>query len=603
MMRWGVLGMVLVAGMGCRTPVSDVDTDTDTDTGVDMTPLFAGPFVYDSTDEGVHLIDTLWIVTEEAVEEIAALGQTPEEYLNWRIDAMNATLTRSLVDTSIVRSLGVHVLTDHDLERTGVDIGQTDVNISTALSWLGSYRDTYGADKVVIVAGTEEGASAAALGGGDVSAHWVTFLPVEHEFGHQMGGSHCNEGDPEAYNFGFPVSGYDGSGYPIEGGAVSAGTRMCGNSVALFSNPDVWLTLEEIDEMIAQDLAPAGEWAALADDDGLVQFGDPIYANMAQQWRDVEADAAARLATSMYAGDAGEPYPKNDCVGLFSQEGYGGLIQEVCAGEEVTQLAGVSSIQLGVGVHANVYSDPNFGLGSMCGGQRLRLGYSSPSLGAMSAHHGMSPMDNNVGAVSVFYPEDREAHLRLDGPYTFHGAGTQPTCEGATTQELVLMPDNRDWTATAAVYETPVEVPFAVEFELRSFHDDADPPADGFTFFFGKSSESYAQTTPPRSQLGFVPDGTGYAFMINTWTRSAGLRDGNWETLGSDVSHRSYTEGAWVALRMEVREEEVVVYWDGTELHRTSVSLDTTHSTVGFTAGTGYYTVEYRLRDIQYTSL
>jgi hypothetical protein len=90
--------------------------------------------------------------------------------------------------------------------------------------------------------------------------------------------------------------------------------------------------------------------------------------------------------------------------------------------------------------------------------------------------------------------------------------------------------------------------------------------------------------------------------MINTWTNSAGVRDGSWATLGGDVSHDSYTDGAWVGVRIEVYEDRVVLEWDGDVLFETPVSVDTTHETVGFTAGTGYYTAEYALRDIVYSA-
>lgn len=587
--------------LGCQ------DKESDLDDLLFGAPLFEGPFEYDSTYDGVHLIDILWIVSPQAVEEIEGLGQSPAEYLDWRLDALNDTMSRSLIDSSVVRSVGIHELNDDDVQRTGLSIGQTDVNIDTALTWLSSYRDSYGADKVIIVAGTDEGASGVALGGGDVSAHWVSFLPIEHEFGHQMGGSHCNEGDPDTYNYGFPLSGYDADGFPNGEGEGDApdegGTRMCGNSVALFSNPDLWLSLDELAAMVSEELAPDVNWSALANEDDMVRFGDPNYANMAQQWRDVEASSAARQPTARYLGEAGAPYAVDDCVGLFADEGYGDLIAELCEGESATELVDVSAIQLGADVHVNLYSDPAFGAESMCGGQLLRLGYSSPSLEAMSAHHGLSSFDDFLGSVSVYRPGDREAHFRNDGPYAFYGSGALPGCQGSSGDELVIMPDNHDWSATGAVYNSPVSIPFAVDFALRSSHSNSDPLADGFTFFFAKSADSYEGTTPHKDQLGFIPDGTGYAFMVNTWSGMVGLRDGSWSGLGSDKSHDSDTQDAWVPMRIEVSEDGVVVLWDGEELYSASVDFDTTHETVGFSAGTGYYTVEYRLRDIVYSSL
>ena len=91
--------------------------------------------------------------------------------------------------------------------------------------------------------------------------------------------------------------------------------------------------------------------------------------------------------------------------------------------------------------------------------------------------------------------------------------------------------------------------------------------------------------------------------MINTWTSKGGLRDGNWGVLGSDTSHNSYTNGEWVPVRIEVRSDGVVAYWNGTELYRADVEIETAHDTVGFTAGTGYYTMEMRLREIAFSDL
>jgi hypothetical protein len=596
------LSPILFLGLlGCQPDDKDqVDTG---ETG-STAPLFDGPFTYDSVSDGQDLIDTLWMVTEEAVEEIAAGGETPEEYLNWRIDAVNDTLARSLVDSSRLRSLGVHVVTTDDEDRTGIAIGQTDVNISTALSWLSTYRDAYGADKVMIVAGTNEGASGAALGGGDVSAHWVTFLPVEHEFGHQMGGGHCNEGNAGALNYGFPLTGYDEDGYPNAKTNTNApqdgGTRMCGNNVALFSNPDLYLTVDEVKDLVDQGLAPSGNWSALTDDDGLIRFGHPTWANMAQQWRDVEASAAEKIPTALYEGAAAEPYPFADCIGLYAEEGYGDFIDEICEGEEVQDLSNVRSVQVGSEVHTNLYSDADFGADSMCGGQMQRLAYSSPSLDALSDHQGIDSLADRVSSVAVYAPTDRWAHFRNEGPYKFYGAGTDPLCQGSTGNELVLMPDNRDWAATAAVYQSGATPPFSVEFDLKTSHSNADPQADGFTFFFGKSETAFQEAAPDRGQLGVVKEGTGYAVFFNTWTRQIGVRDTNWEPVGSDVSHPANTQAEWVNVRIEVQMDGIEVFWGETSVLSASHTWSTAHDSVGFTAGTGYYTAEYRLKDIAF---
>ena len=173
-----------------------------------------------------------------------------------------------------------------------------------------------------------------------------------------------------------------------------------------------------------------------------------------------------------------------------------------------------------------------------------------------------------------------------------------PLCQGDDGNELVLMPDWRDWAATAAVHETGLTPPFTVSFDLRTRHDGPEPQADGFTFFFGKSDTAFAESAPDRGQLGVVKDGTGYAVFFNTWTRRIGVRDGDWEPIGGSVIHPSNTEGEWVSVRIEVATDGVEVFWGEESVHRADHSWDTAHDTVGFTAGTGYYTAEYRLRDV-----
>ena len=568
---------------------------------LEQPPLFEGPFVYDHADsDGVWLLDTLWIVTEQAVEEMADLGQTPNEFLDWRIGAINETLERSLIDSSRLRSAGVHELVDDDYVRTGVYVGDTAVNISQALGWLGTYREVYGADKVAIVAGTQEGASGAALGGGDVSAYWVDFMPFEHEFGHQMGALHCNEGTEGELWFGYPAGGYTDEGVPVEDSPVAAGTRMCGNSIALFSNPDVRLTLEEVEAMVSAGLAPEGDWAQLVEDDGRIAMGDARYANMAAQWRTVEQAVAEKLPTTRYEGAADVPYDEPGCVALYTEEGYGGVAQVVCAPDTVQDLDDVSSVQVGAEAHVNLYTDGDFGAGSMCGGQVVRLASSSPSLEAFSAHHGVPSLDNAVASAVVYPPTDRDMHAYTESPYRFYGNGASPACLG---EALRVMPDNRAWSATAAVYQTPVPVPFAVDVTVTSAHEGETPPADALTFFFAKAADSYEVAPITREQLGVAADGTGYAVELNVWTNTVSVRDGDWNVVGEALRFDTFTDGRAVPLRIEVHASEVVVFWDGEELHRAQVAIDDTHDTVGFTSATGLYTIEYQLEDIVYSAL
>ena len=573
------------------TPSGDGDGDGDTGQ--------LGPFLYSEYDpEGVAMIDALFVLTEDAVAEIAGQGQTPEEFLDWRLDDLNDALARSLVDSSFVRSLGYHVLSEDDYMRTGTWPGPTDFNIGQALGWLSSYRTTYGADKILMIASTAESQSPAAWGGGAVSSYWVEFLPINHEFGHCMGGSHCNEGDANAYHFGFPLAGYDEGGTPNPPG-LSGGTMMCGNSVNFFSNPDVSLSLAEIEAYVDAGIMPAQDYAAALGPGESLQLGHPVYANMAQTWRDNELLAARSTPTAKYPGDPGTYYEKDDCAGFYTGEGYTDLAFELCSDETDQGLAdaSISSVMLGREVHVNLYTDSDFGAGSTCGGVLERLAFSSPSLSAFSEHHGFEDIDGVVAAAAVYPPLDRATHRLFEGGFEFYSSGEPPFCSSVDGETLTVLRDGVDWTGTAAISKQTLELPYSIEFEYLSQHVGDDPPADGISVFFAKDPLAYASQVPPRETMGFIPDGSGYAVELNIWTNQVSLRDGDYATIGQSVNTSTYTDGAWVPVRVEVALDGVSLWFDGQELLSEAVAIDPSYAGVGITAASGLYTSEFSVRN------
>jgi len=592
---------------GCKAGSSDADPNApgDDDDGVTFpaTTTMQGPFEYGANDpNGVALLDALFVLTPDAIAEIEDLGETTSDFLEYRIDAMNATLERSLIEGSIVRSLGVHEMLDEDFDRTGIYPAGPSVTIDAVMGWLTSYRTSYGADKVLVISSTDENDEGAALGGGLVSAYWVDFLPIEHEFGHCMGASHCADGQ-EGLNFGMPVSGYDATGLPIDG-PIGGGTRMCGNNIAFYSNPDVRLTLAEIEGYVAEGLMPDGDWAAVLDGDGTLPMGDAQWADVAGMWGNNEQSAAESALTVLYPGDPGTYYPRDDCAGLFAGEGYTDQFAEICAGEPLSEQfdSEASSVKLGKNVHANVYSDADFGAGSMCGGQLLRLGFSSPSLDAISDHHGLESLDNEVGSLLIYDPTDREAHNRFEGGFSFYGGSAMPRCSSIDGETLTILPDLSYWAGTAAVYNTAVEVPFRVDFEYYSLGEgDGGLHADGFTFFFGEDGGAYAQSEPDRGTLGFLANGKGNAVEFNHWQNRISVRDGDFGVV-AEVASSPYTDGAWVDVSVEVDTDRVTVWYDGIEVLSTAVSVDSGGS-VGFSAGTGAYTAEHSVRNIAFGAL
>ncbi|KIG13428.1 Endo-1,4-beta-xylanase A precursor [Enhygromyxa salina] len=559
----------------------------------------AGPFVYSEYDpDGVVMIDALFVLTEAAVDEIAGQGQTPEQFLDWRIDDLNAALARSLVDSSTVRSLGYHVLSEDDYMRTGAWPGPTDFNINAALGWLSTYRAAYGADKILMIASTAESQSPAAWGGGAVSSYWVEFLPINHEFGHCMGGGHCNEGDPDSYNFGFPLAGYDEDGWPYPSG-LSGGTMMCGNNVNFFSNPEVTLSLAEIEAYVDEGIMQAQDYAAALGPGGSLQLGHPIYANMAQTWRDNELPAARSVPTAKYPGDPGTYYAKDDCAGFYADEGYTNLVLELCSGETDQDLAdqSISSVMLGRDVHVNLYTDTDFGAGSTCGGILERLAFSSPSLSAICEHHGLENIDGGVAAVAVYPPSDRPTHQMFEGQFEFHSSGESPFCSSVDGETLTVLRDGVAWTGTAAIFEQTLALPYSIEFDYLSKHVGDDPPADGISVFFAKDAGAYAGQVPPRETLGFIADGTGYAIELNIWTNQVSLRDGDYITIGQTVNTSTYTDGVWVPVRVDVALDGVTLWFDNQQILAEAVVIDDSHARVGIGAGSGAYTSEFSVRN------
>lgn len=575
----------------------DVDgTDTSGTDGEDD----GGRWVYSELDdEGRFMIDSLFLFTPQAAAEIEAMGQTPQTFIDGQLDDLNARLERSLVDSSRARLIGYHLLLEEDFQRAGVWPGSTVDNLGNALAWLGDYRDTYGADKFLVVAGTAESGDGFNWGGGPGSSYYVTFLAIAHEFGHVLGGGHCNDG-AKGSHFGFPLAGYDATGTPNPPG-LTGGTTMCGNNVLFFSNPDLVFDLQQIDGFVADGLMPEQDYAAMLGPGGTIQLGDSVRANMAQTWRDNEEAAAREKLAAKYPGDEDDFYPEDDCAGFFAQSGYGELLYELCDGETLADLdamAGVSSVQLGRNVHASLYSDPAFGAGSTCGGLLTRLAFSSPSLEAYAEHRGQPSIDGVVRSAAVYAPTDRLAHAYFDGAFDFYSTGVLPACADEAGETVTLIRDLELWTGTAALLQGDVPPPYSIEFEYRSAHE-GDDRGDGIAVIFGKNGLAYETQPPPRENLGFIADGSGAAISFNMYTGMADARDGNFIPVGAGVAQATFTAGQWVPVRVDVGTSSVDVYWDGQLLFTSPITVGA--GRVGVGAGTGAYSAELSVRDFTVT--
>ncbi|MCB9677694.1 MAG: hypothetical protein H6737_21490 [Alphaproteobacteria bacterium] len=544
----------------------------------------AATFDYTPIDADGHvLIDTLFVVTPQAVAEIEAGGSTPESLLLPKLEAVNATLARSRVDNVRVRALGVHRLVEADFARVGVWPGVPETSMVHALDWLGGYRETYGADKIIVVAGTGEGQADAALGGGDLSAHWVDFLPIEHELGHQMGLGHCFEGSTGS---GMPVGGYTGDGQVATAGL--GGTRMCGNSLPFYSNPDLVLTKEGFSDLLEAGLIDGWDPKRTFEADGVIRLGHPEYANAAKHWREEGPSHADRMPTAMDPrGD--RPWDRADCVGLFADDDYGEPLGEVCVGETWTGDVPVRSVRLGRDVHATVRGLDE----GLCGGSESRIGFSSPSLAALAEHRGHPAFD--AWTVDVYATHDRAAFERADGPFRFVGTNALPRCEGDV---LTVMPDHRDWSSTAAVTTHRLSGPFEARFQLRTAHEGDEPPADGIAVLFGQDPAAWDAPLAAGGGEGLERAPTGYALMFDGWNGRIALRGPDGQPLGEDRSFDTFTRGDWVDVAVRVGPAGTEVWWDGVRVHRTRETL-AVDGAFGFAAHTGFYTSAFQVREVR----
>jgi hypothetical protein len=588
------------SGQSSDTTSSASDSEGDTESSSTGEGGSGGPWEYSEQDEqGRWAIDALFLFTPQAVAEIEAMGATPGSFIEGQLDDVNARLERSLVDSSRVRLIGYHLLLDEDFQRAGVGPGATLDNHANALAWLGDYRDTYGADKFLVVAGTTESGDGFNWGGGAGSSYYVTFLAIAHEFGHVLGGGHCTDGQA-GYNYGYPLAGYDAAGFPNPPG-LTGGTTMCGNDVHFFSNPDLVFDLEDIEGFVAEGLMPDQDYATALGAGGMIQLGDPARANMAQTWRDNEEAAARERFAAKYPGDEDDFYDDDDCAGFYAQPGYGELLYELCDGEDLGntgEMAAVSSVRLGRNVHASLYSDPSFGAGSSCGGLLTRLAYSSPSLEAYALHRGAASIDGVVRSASVYVPEDRLAHARFDGSFDFYSTGTLPFCADEKGETITLIRDLELFAGAAALLQGDQTPPYTIAFDYFTEHE-GDDRGDGITVLFGKNGIAYESQPPPRETLGFIADGSGSGISFNMYTGLVEGRDGNFAVVGTGVAQNTFTDGQWIPVRIEVDVGSVEVYWNGALI--LTVPIAAGAGRVGVGAGTGAYSAEFGIRGFTVT--
>ncbi len=587
----------------------ETETGTDGSTSGPAQPIECDDtqWEYTSTDsQGRRLIDLLFVVSPGAVAEIEGNGSTLDGYFQSLTDISNEALENSEIDTSFLRYIGAHVLLEEDFERTGLEPVLARDNINSVLGWLSSYREAYGADHVAMVvstANTDGGANARSPG--YISSYSIDLLDVgalRHELGHNMSAGHCNDGQSGVLSYGFPLGGYDANGNPISDSPLIGGTAMCGNSVRMFSNPDITLTVEELEALALQGVVPDQDYAGILGAGGTLTMGHPQFANMAQIWRDVEEEHALHVPQTLYDDDPCHQYPKDDCAGFYAEEGYGEFLFELCAGESIgerTQASEIASVRLGADVHANLYTADQFGEGTRFGGLINRIAFSSPSLAALIA---VRDSPDLIGSVSVYNPNDRAAHFRVESEYDVYGTASTPSILDLTpgAEILQLLPDQTYFASSAVVGREPAAPPYTIEFGYASGTVDQEH-ADGFVVWFGKDGDAYRQQQPPNATLGFIPDGTGVGVRFSTFpSETIAVVGGTFNPVGGvNPTSAAFTDGAFVEVRVEVEPDSVTVFINDQQILQRSIGVSA--GSYGFSVGTGAFGSEYRIREPRIT--
>lgn len=176
-------------------------------------------------------IDMLVVYTKYALEKI---GEDPVAYALAQLETVNLGVQNSKAGDVRLRLAGVRV---HDVDyNTSSDGLRAFQNMMTPL------RSHYFHDMNAAFSGSGGVGGRAYMPGYTSANAWFAPTAFRHEFGHNVGGNHCNTGGADNYKFGFD----NGQG---------ARTFLCGNNVPYYSTPDVSLNGHPLGNARTADMA------------------------------------------------------------------------------------------------------------------------------------------------------------------------------------------------------------------------------------------------------------------------------------------------------------------------------------------------------------
>ena len=169
-------------------------------------------------------------------------------------------------------------------------------------------------------------------------------------------------------------------------------------------------------------------------------------------------------------------------------------------------------------------------------------------------------------------------------------------------KEIILTPEETFNAASVVFLDSKLKTPYEISFEYKIYDDDAGSvwnTADGLSIMIGKDASAYnSQEVPAGGKRAFIEDGSGYGVHFELYgSRKASIRSGNGDTLKSVRKSSIFRNGEWQSVKINVRENNVIVYLNGRRLLSHS-GLTVEEGYLGFGAATGAADGAHHIRNI-----
>ena len=516
-------GQLTVVGAGTATITAEKAADTHYAAASASYLVHTASSRYSNTSaDGKFLIDVLFVFTPLArslMENRPQGADDPDDFALRHINQTNSDLQRSQITTSRLRYVGKHYVTAADYSRTNRYPNSS--NGIHVLLWLSTLRDTYGADKIAVIHSNVWNNA----GGDSASFPYNPVLPFSHEIGHTMGIHHggCDGGDYSTLGYAHGaqfrwLNVIDGK--QVLSDKLDAGTVMCGNNAAFFSNANLVLSWQQIEDYVNQGHLPHNiDFYEPLRETGM-KMGHVDYADGARQWMEVDEAASNKYPTSLPMNySETEWYESDDCLAFYDSIDYLNPISEMCIGDTVSDVASIrnaKSVRIGRSVGLRFYSNRAYRT------ELSTLFYSSANLNDYFAVHSGKLSDTVY--IEAFHKDDRDAFFassfRVSNTFGeergwFTPNGLTVSADGS---EIFTMHDGIDIFSPDGdlIRELSVDTAYAFGLSQTAKGDDLIIPTDKYCRTVDKISGETTTTPFPRCYGSDVDiDSAGNIYIVH----------------------------------------------------------------------------------------